>query len=109
MKDMSEAELTKALAASTRPLAAAFTRAGAAPSEELVTALRAVESKLAGRMDVVRLDLDKCKTLAAEQRIHKEPELLVWAAGGKKLLARTEGAMRDDEVLGLLEHALTRV
>jgi thioredoxin-like negative regulator of GroEL len=87
----------------------AFTRAGIAPSDELVSALRAIEGKLAGRVDVVRLDLDKCKKLAAEQRIHKVPELLVWAAGGKKLLARTEGAMREDEALGLLEHALTRV
>ena len=89
-------------------MAAAFTRAGFGPSDELVAALATVEPKLAGRVDVVQLDLDKSPRVAEEQRIHKVPELLVWAAGGKKLLARTEGAMRDDEVLGLLEHALTR-
>lgn len=108
MKDLSEAELGKALSTSTRPLAAAFTRKGAPPSDALVASLLAIEGKLGGRMDVVRLDVDACATLAAEQRIHKVPELLVWAAGGKKLLARTEGAMGVDEVLGLLEHALTR-
>lgn len=109
MKDLSEAELGKALATSTRPLAAAFTRKGAGPSDELMSALLAIEGELSGRIDLVRLDLDQCPALAREQRIHKVPELLVWAAGGTKLLMRSEGAMADREVLGLLEHALTRI
>lgn len=108
MKRVDERDLAGLLAASKVPVAAAFTRAGFAPSDELVSALAAVEPKLNARMQVVQLDLDACKRIAEEQRIHRVPELLVWAAGGAKLLARTEGAMRDDEVLGLLEHALTR-
>lgn len=106
---MSERELVTALAATKRPLAAAFVRTSAPPSDELVQALERIEGKLAARMDLVRLDLDACPALVREHRIHKAPELLVWAAGGRRLLARTEGAMRDDEALGLLEHALTRV
>lgn len=108
MKRVEERDLAALLSSSKVPVAAAFTRAGFAPSDELVSALCAVESKLGARMHVVQLDLDACKRIVEEQRIHRVPELLVWAAGGAKLLARTEGAMRDDEVLGLLEHTLTR-
>lgn len=108
MKTLEERELAGTLAASKHAVAVAFTRAGFAPSDELVAALESVEGKLKGRVDLVRLDLDKCKRVVEEQRIHRVPELLVWAPGGGRLLARTEGAMRGDEVLGLLEHALTR-
>lgn len=108
MKRVEERDLATLLASSKVPVACAFTRAGFAPSDELVAALSAVEAKLNARMQVVQLDLDACKRIVEEQRIHRVPELLVWAAGGAKLLARTEGAMRDDEVLGLLEHTLTR-
>jgi thioredoxin-like negative regulator of GroEL len=108
VKRVEERELATLLSASKVPVAAAFTRTGFAPSDELVTSLSAIEAKIGARMQVVQLDLDACKRIVEEQRIHRVPELLVWAAGGAKLLARTEGAMRDDEVLGLLEHALTR-
>jgi hypothetical protein len=36
-------------------------------------------------------------------------ELLVWAPRGARLVARTEGAMLEDEALDFLEAALTRV
>ena len=108
MKQLNEAELKATLLASPRPLAVVFTRQGTAPSDQLLGALVAIEGTLSGRIDLVHLDVDRCPTLVAEQRIHKVPELLVWAAGGDKLLARMEGAMTEQEVLGMLEHALTR-
>lgn len=108
MKTLPEGELAQALASSKVPVAVAFVRVSAAPSAALLESLRAVEAKLAGRVELVQADLDACPSLVAEHRIHREPELLVWAAGGTKLLARTEGEMRADEALGLLEHALTR-
>jgi thioredoxin-like negative regulator of GroEL len=108
MRDVNAADLMGDLARTTTATAVVFARAGFAPSDELVASLTQVEAALGHHLGVLRVDIDAAPALVAELRIHKVPELLVWAAGGTRLLARSEGAMRPGEVLDLLRVASTR-
>ena len=105
MKDV-DARALAAHKASAPLLVAAFTRAGSAPSDELVASLTRIEKSHGERFGFVRLDMDREQALVDELRIHKVPELFVWKGG--KLVGRMEGAMRVDELVSFLEHAATR-
>lgn len=108
MRAIEPKDLKPNLARAATPVAVVFARAGFAPSDELVASVQAHAAHLQGRMELLRVDVDGAPELVQELRVHKVPELLVWAAGGGRMLARVEGAMRPDEALDFLEVAASR-
>jgi thioredoxin-like negative regulator of GroEL len=112
MTPVKAADLLSTLAATVCPAAVAFARAGLPPSDALLESLGELAPRIRGRFEVFVVDLDEpgggAEALARDLRIHRVPELFVYAAGGRKLLARLEGEMPADEVLDLLEVAARR-
>lgn len=100
--------LKSALQQSAVPSAVAFVRVGSAPSAQLLASLAEVEGSFAARLTLRQLDMDAAPELVQELRIHKVPELLVWAPGGARLLGRMEGGMSARQLVDWLEHVCTR-
>jgi hypothetical protein len=82
---------------SGRPSLALFAVAGSAASQGTAAAVDEIEKRLAGKLDVVRMDPEEFPTEAQRWRLRLAPTLLLVSADGEELW-RHEGAVTAAEL-----------
>ena len=107
MERISAEELERRVAAAGKPIAAVFVRKGSEPAQRLLEACAQVPAAVAGRYSFVAIDVDRDAARLDQLRIHKVPELILYASG--RIVERSEGAMSAAELEALLEYVLANM
>lgn len=88
----------------TEPVLVDFTATWCGPCRALSPVVDELAADLAGRLKVVKLDVDQAMDLAREHQVSSIPCLVVFKAGRE--VARIVGAIAKKRIAGALEIAL---
>jgi thioredoxin len=88
------------------PVLLEFTAAWSGPCKTIAPEVEALARELDGKAKVLKLDVDKCKALAAQLRVQSVPTFMVIADG--RPVAAKAGALRRAQLRQMIEPFLPR-
>lgn len=103
---VSEQDFQREVLQSELPVLIDFTASWCAPCKTVAPEVDAVARDLEGKAKVVKIDIDKCKRIAASLRIQAVPTFMVFMRG--RPVAAEQGVLRRAQLREMLEPFLPR-
>ena len=103
---VNERTFEKEVLACNLPVMVDFMATWCGPCKTMAPEFEALARELAGRAKFVKVDVDQCRSLAAQLRIQSVPTTVVFV-GGRPVSAKA-GAMRKEQLRQLVEQFLPR-
>ena len=97
---LSPTQFRTLLADQTLPIVAEFWASWCAPCRHLAQELQALAGEFAGRLALVRVDIDAALELAEQHAVGSVPTLLAFRSGQE--IDRVNGSLRTDELRAFL-------
>lgn len=98
MQTLTSQQLTAQINNSPKPTLVKFEAEWCGHCKRFQPALDAASDTLAGRVDVVKIDIDKSRDLVQRLGIRSVPTIILFGAKGKEL-ARSAGTMNSTQIV----------